>query len=190
MSARGAEPRFVPTWLFVAGYLAVWTAYGLAAFGVYRVIAACTSGFLAWDRTGPYVAGGAIVLAGLYELTPLKSACLRHCRTPLHFILHGWRDGRFGAVRMGAEHGGYCVGCCWGLMLLLFALGVMSLFWMAVVAALIFAQKLLPFGQRLPYALALALLALGIWVAAAPGQRAEAHPAAPDADAPDAAVVS
>jgi len=161
--------RFGSTWLFVAGYLAIWTLYGLAAFGVYRAIASLHVRFLAWDHAGPYLTGAMIVLAGAYELTPLKSVCLRHCRSPFHYVFSGWKDGRLGAIRMGATHGSYCLGCCWGLMLLLFALGVMSLFWMAVVAALIFAQKLLPFGERLPYAFALCLTALGIWVAVAPG---------------------
>jgi predicted metal-binding membrane protein len=161
--------RLGSTWLFVASYLAIWTLYGLAAFGVYRAIAALHIRFLAWDHSGPYVAGTVIALAGVYELTPLKAVCLRHCRSPLHYVLGGWKNGRLGAVRMGVTHGSYCLGCCWGLMLLLFALGVMSLFWMALVAALIFAQKLLPFGQRLPYAFALVFTALGVWVAAAPG---------------------
>ena len=161
--------RFASTSLFVAGYLGIWTLYGLAAFGVYRGIAGLHLRPLAWDHSGPYVAGAVIALAGVFELTPLKSLCLRHCRSPLHFVLSGWKDGRLGAVRMGATHGTYCLGCCWGLMLILFALGVMSLFWMALVAALIFAQKLLPFGQRLPYAFALGFMALGLWVAFAPG---------------------
>jgi predicted metal-binding membrane protein len=117
----------------------------------------------------------------VYELTPLKAVCLRHCRSPLHYVLGGWKNGRLGAVRMGVTHGSYCLGCCWGLMLLLFALGVMSLFWMAVVAALIFAQKLLPFGQRLPYVFAVCFVALGIWVAAAPGSVPElTQPGSPD----------
>ena len=125
--------------------------------------------FLAWDRGGPYVAGAAIGLAGIYELTPLKSVCLRHCRSPLHFVLGGWRDGWRGALRMGVEHGGYCVGCCWGLMVVLFALGIMSLAWMAVVAALIFAQKVLPRGEVLTRVFAVGFVAAGIWIAAAPG---------------------
>jgi predicted metal-binding membrane protein len=158
----------VPTWIFVAGYLAAWTAYGLAAYGVYRVVVAADPGFLAWDEQGPYVAGGAIVLAGLYQLTPLKARCLKHCRTPLHFVLHDWREGRLGALRMGGEHGAYCVGCCWGLMLILFALGVMSLVWMAVVAGVIFAEKAIPAGWRLTRPLAVVFVALGIWVMAAP----------------------
>jgi predicted metal-binding membrane protein len=161
--------RFGSTWLFVAGYLAIWLLYGLAAFGVYRGIAGLHARSLAWHRSGAYVAGTLVALAGVYELTPIKTICLRHCRSPLHFVMTGWKRGRLGAVRMGLSHGSYCVGCCWGLMLLLFALGVMSLFWMALVAALIFAQKLLPFGERLPYVFAVAFIALGIWVAAAPG---------------------
>ena len=111
---RRREQSFVPTWVFVLSYLAVWTAYGLAAYGLYRLVIHPGSGFLAWNRGGPYVAGAAIALAGLYELTPLKSVCLRHCRSPMHFILGRWREGWLGAIRMGAEHGGYCVGCCWG----------------------------------------------------------------------------
>jgi predicted metal-binding membrane protein len=159
---------YVPTWIFVAGYLAAWTAYGLGAYGVYRVVAAADPGFLAWNEQGPYLAGGAIVLAGLYQLTPLKARCLKHCRTPLHFVLQGWREGRLGTLRMGLVHGAYCVGCCWGLMLILFALGVMSLVWMAVVAGVIFAEKAFPAGWRLTRPLAVVFVAIGIWVMAAP----------------------
>jgi len=158
----------VPTWTFVVGYLATWTVYGLVGYGLYRLIVAFDIDFLAWGRAGPYVAGGAVIAAGLYELTPLKQVCLRHCRSPLHFVLTGWRSGRLGAFRMGGEHGAYCVGCCWGLMLILFALGVMSLLWMAIVAALIFAQKVLPGGERLSIAFAVAFVVFGVWVAAAP----------------------
>ena len=166
--ARRGFAELVPSWLFVAGYLAVWTAYGLVAYGIYRAVIAAGTEWLAWDRAGPYVAGAALAAAGLYELTPLKDVCLRHCRSPLHFLLHDWRKGRLGAFRMGAEHGAFCVGCCWGLMLALFALGVMSLFWMAVVAAVILAEKLAPAGDRLTRLFAVALIALGVWVAAAP----------------------
>ncbi len=165
---RAAE--LVPTWIFVGGYLAAWTAYGAVAYGLFRAIEAVGASFLAWDRAGPYVAGGAIVAAGVYQVTPLKRICLRHCRSPMHFLLGGhWRDGRLGAVRMGAVHGAYCVGCCWGLMVILFALGVMSLTWMVAVAAVIFAEKVLPFGERLSASFTLCFVAVGIWVAAAPG---------------------
>jgi len=166
--ASKEQAAFVPTWVFVAGYLAAWTAYGLGAYGVFRLVDAIDGGVLDWDRAGPYVAGGAIIAAGLYQLTPIKDVCLRHCRTPLHFLFHGWHEGRFGALRMGAEHGLYCVGCCWGLMVVLFSLGVMSLFWMAAIAGVIFAEKVFPYGMRLTKVLAVAFVVLGIWIAASP----------------------
>jgi predicted metal-binding membrane protein len=167
--ARRASAGAAPTWVFLAGYLIAWTAYGLLAYGLYRVAKDAAPSLLGWSRGGRYLAGGALVLAGLYELTPLKEVCLRHCRGPLHFVLGGWRDGHGGALRMGVEHGLYCVGCCWGLMVALFALGVMSLTWMAMIAAVVFAQKVLPAGDRLAPLFAAAFVALGVWVAVSPG---------------------
>jgi predicted metal-binding membrane protein len=154
-AARGA-----PTVLFTAGYLAVWTAYGLAAYGVFRLVTSFDTGWLAWDAAGPYVAGGVVVAAGIYELTPLKRLSLRRCRSA--------RQGD-GALQSGLAHGVDCVGCSGALMAVLFVLGVMSLFWMAIVAVAIFAEKVLPGGQRLARVLAAALVALGIWVAVSPG---------------------
>jgi predicted metal-binding membrane protein len=159
---------FAPTWVFLSGYLATWTAYGLCAYGLFRAIQSAHVHALSWHAQGPLVAGGAIIAAGLYQLTPLKRVCLRHCRSPMHYVLGGWRPGWLGAARMGLEHGGFCIGCCWGLMVILFALGVMSIVWMLVVAALVFAEKVLPFGERLSRVLAVALVAAGVWVAAAP----------------------
>jgi predicted metal-binding membrane protein len=156
----GRVARLLPTLGFVAGYLAVWTAFGLAAYGVFRLVTSFESGWLAWDDAGPYVAGGALVAAGLYELTPLKQRSLRRCRHPEH------EDG---ALRAGLVHGVDCVGSSGGLMVALFALGVMSLFWMAVVAAAIFAEKVLPRGAALSRVVAVALVVLGILVAASPG---------------------
>jgi predicted metal-binding membrane protein len=164
---RGLE--YVPTWVFALSYLAVWTVFGLAAYALYRGISSLHIGYLDWSREGPYVAGGLVVLAGLYELTPLKEICLRHCRSPMHFVVGGWRDGAGGALRMGVEHGAYCLGCCWGLMLVLFAVGVMSILWMAIIAMLIFAQKVLPYGAKLSRVFAVAFVAFGIWIAASPG---------------------
>jgi predicted metal-binding membrane protein len=154
-------------WPFAAGYLIVWTLYGLAAYAVARVLAGAD--FLAWGRAGPYVAGCALAAAGIYQLTPLKRVCLRHCRNPLAFVVRRWREGSHGAVLMGVEHGGYCVGCCWGLMLVLFVLGVMSLLWMAIVTAMIFAEKVLPGGEWLSTPLAVLFIGAGVWLAAAPG---------------------
>jgi len=156
--ARGA--RGLATVLFAAAYLAVWTAYGLAAYGVYRLVTAFDTDWLSWDRLGPYVVGGTIAAAGVYELTPLKELLLARCRR----IDHPAR----GALRAGLRNGLECLTCCFGLMAVLFAVGVMSIFWMAFVAGVIFAQKVLPFGMRLPRAVGAALVALGILVAVAP----------------------
>jgi predicted metal-binding membrane protein len=158
----------VSTWIFTVSYLVVWSAYGVAAYALYRGVRALDLEFLDWSRGGPYVVGALLVSAGAYELTPLKSVCLRHCRSPMHYLLGGWRDGVAGSLRMGIEHGSYCIGCCWGLMLVLFMLGVMSILWMAVVAGLIFAQKVLPRGEIFSRVFAVAFVAAGIWIAAAP----------------------
>jgi predicted metal-binding membrane protein len=148
----------VPTLFFTAGYLAVWTGYGLLAYGVFRLVSSFDIGWLAWDRVGPYAAGGVIIAAGLYELTPLKRVSLRRCRSAPHG----------NAFQSGLTHGFACVGCSGALMAVLFVLGAMSLFWMAVVAVLIFAEKVLPRGPRLAPVFAMALVALGIWVAMSP----------------------
>jgi predicted metal-binding membrane protein len=165
----GADPAALCTPLFVAGYIATWTVYGLAVYGVFRALRSADPGFLAWDRQGPLVAGAAVAVAGLYQATPLKRACLRRCRTPLHFVMHRWRTGPGGGFAMGVEHGGWCLGCCFGLMLVLVVLGAMSLTWMTIVAALVLAEKVLPLGERLAAMLTVVLIGLGIWIAAAPG---------------------
>jgi predicted metal-binding membrane protein len=156
------------TTLFLSGCLVAWTAYGLAAYGLFRLVSALDFRFLRWDEGGPIVAGVAITAAGIYQLTPLKSACLKHCRSPLHFVLGGWRDGNRGALEMGMTHGAYCVGCCWSLMVILFSLGVMSVVWMASVAAVIFVEKVPSFGQRLVKPLAVLFVVVGCLVAIAP----------------------
>ena len=163
-SARG-RPDAVPTWVFVAGYFAVWTAYGLVAYGFFLLAREWGSSFLDWDANGRYLAGGAIAAAGAYQLTPTKDVCLRHCRSPLHFLAHSWREGRSGALRLGIVHGSYCVGCCFGLFAILFAVGVMSVFWMALIAAVIFVEKALPFGERAARVFALAFILLGLVIA-------------------------
>jgi predicted metal-binding membrane protein len=152
--------RRFPTLLFVAGYLAVWTAYGLAAYGVFRLLTSFDTGWLAWDAGGPYLAGFVLVAVGLYELTPLKQLSLGRCRSPEH------PTSAFGS---GVDHGIACVGCSGGLMIALFVLGVMSLLWMALVAGVIFVEKVLPHGPRLSRVFAVVFIALGIWVAASPG---------------------
>ena len=154
--------------LFVAGYLLTWTAAGLLAFALLTLVTRAAGDVLAWDRAGRWVAGATLVVAAVYELTPLKDVCLGRCRSPLGFLLGSWRDGRRGALQMGAQNGAWCVGCCWALMASLFALGVMSVVWMAVVAGLIAVEKTLPWRRVATYGTTVLLLALGLLVWTAP----------------------
>jgi len=162
---RGASVPAGVTALFVGGYLLSWTATGLFAYGIFELGRAVTGDLFAWDGAGPYLAGGIIVGAAIYQLTPLKDVCLRHCRSPLMFLMTHSKPGRLGSLRMGIEHGGYCVGCCWMLMAALFALGIMSIGWMAFIAALIAIEKLLPWRAIANRGIALLLLVLGLSVA-------------------------
>jgi predicted metal-binding membrane protein len=154
--------------LFVAGYLVAWGAVGLAGYAIIEGARSLDIGFLAWDVAGRYVTGGVVLGAALYQLTPFKDTCLRRCRTPEAFLFEHWRAGRLGAFRTGVEHGGFCVGCCWALMAALFALGVMSIGWMALVAALIATEKLLPWKAIANRGIAILLVLLGLAVAFAP----------------------
>jgi predicted metal-binding membrane protein len=134
---------------FVAGYLAVWGASGAVAFETSRGL----------ESAGDWLAAGAIVAAAVYQLSPLKDACLRRCRSPLGLLL------RRGALGAGLEHGVLCLGCCWALMLALLALGAGSLLWMAAVAAAIFVEKVTSIGARASAPVALALLGAAVWIA-------------------------
>ena len=154
---------------FTAGYLAAWASIGILAFAVARLGGRVSGDVLSWDRGGRWVAGATLAVAAIYELTPLKDACLGKCRSPLGFLLGSWRDGSTGAVRMGALHGAWCIGCCWALMASLFALGLMSLLWMAVVAGLIAFEKLIPSRRVATWGTAGVLLALAVLVLADPG---------------------
>ena len=133
--------------LFSGGYLLVWGAAGAFAYGVFAAGSAAFGRSLAWDRAGSAVAAGVVALAALYQFTPLKGKCLAKCRSPLGFLLGSWRDGRTGALGMGSRHALWCLGCCWALMAALFALGIMTLAWMAVVAALVAIEKTLPWRR-------------------------------------------
>jgi predicted metal-binding membrane protein len=155
--------------LFTSGYLLTWAAAGAVAFGIAVGGGSFAGGVLSWDRAGRWVAGATLIVAAVYELTPLKDACLGKCRTPLGFLLGAWRDGPRGAVGMGARHGAWCVGCCWALMASLFALGVMSIAWMAVVAGLIALEKLVPWRRVALYGTTAVLAVLGVLLLAVPG---------------------
>jgi predicted metal-binding membrane protein len=154
--------------VFAGGYLVTWTVAGLVAYGLFVAGREGLGGELTWDGAGRWLAGATLIVAAVYELTPAKDACLGRCRSPLGFLVGSWRDGLHGAFEMGARHGAWCVGCCWGLMASLFALGVMSLAWMALVAALIALEKVLPWGRAVRWGTAALLLVLGIALIAAP----------------------
>jgi predicted metal-binding membrane protein len=165
---KGRDAPAGATAVFVAGYLVTWSLAGLAFYALLEAGDSLSIDALSWDRAGPYVAGGVIAAAAIYQLTPLKDACLRRCRSPFFFLLEAWKPGRLGALRMGIEHGGWCVGCCWALMAALFALGVMSIGWMAFIAALIAIEKLLPWKAVANRGIAMLLVVLGLAVAFAP----------------------
>ncbi len=154
--------------LFTSGYLAAWTSVGVFAFAVATAGGSVSGDLLVWDRAGRWIAGTTLLVAAVYELTPLKDVCLGKCRSPLGFLLGSWRSGRSGALQMGARHGAWCIGCCWALMASLFALGVMSIIWMAIVAGLIAFEKLIPSRRAATYLTAAILLALGVLLIASP----------------------
>jgi predicted metal-binding membrane protein len=161
---RAQGRAFVPTWTFVVTYLAVWALFGgllyAAAMGADRL---ARHSMWLMDHVGQ--AGGALlVVAGLYQLSPLKRACLAKCRSPLAFIMGEWRDGYGGAVRLGLLHAAYCLGCCWLLFVILFPLGIMNIAAMAVLTLLIYAEKALPLGERIVQLAGLGLVIYGILV--------------------------
>ena len=154
---------------FTSGYLVVWGAAGVGAYGLYALGHHALGTQLAWHAGGRWVAGSVLAIAALYELTPLKDVCLGKCRSPLGFLMGTWRDGVRGAFSMGSRHAAWCVGCCWALMAALFALGVMSIVWMAVVAGLITIEKVLPWRRVAVWSTTLFLLGLAVGVFAVPG---------------------
>ncbi len=154
--------------LFTSGYLLVWGAAGLGSYALFELGSILFGGDLAWRGGGRWFAAGVLAAAALYELTPLKDVCLSKCRSPVGFLLGTWHHGRLGALEMGSRHAGWCMGCCWTLMAALFALGVMSLTWMAFVAALIALEKTLPWRRVATWGTAALLLALAIGVLVAP----------------------
>jgi predicted metal-binding membrane protein len=168
-SADVTPQSLLHTTLFAAGYLLAWLLAGLVAWVLVEGVRSLDVAFLGWDDGGRYVAGGVIAGAALYELTPMKAACLRHCRDR-ELLVAGWHDGAAGALRMGLDQGAYCVGSSWALMAALFALGVMSITWMVVIAALIAMEKLLPWREPAEGVTVAVLLLLAVGVAFFPGQ--------------------
>jgi predicted metal-binding membrane protein len=152
----------IPTGVFVLGYLLVWTAFSLGAALLQGGLQAVRLLAPAAGTASPVLGGALLVAAGVYQLTPLKRACLAHCRSPLGFLMSAWRDGPGGALRMGLRHGAYCLGCCWVLMGLLFAAGVMNLLWVAAIAAFVFVEKVAPGGVLVGRVGSLALIGAGM----------------------------
>ena len=167
-SRRAKGGAAVPTWIFAAGYLLVWTGIGVLTWALVQAGSELAGRMSDAGREtwAPLALGAVLLGAGLYQLTPLKLVCLDQCRTPLGFVVSHWRDGRLGALRMGVRHGAYCLGCCWALFAVLVAAGVMSLAWMLLLTLVVFAEKVLPLGRWAPRAVGTAFLALAAVVAA------------------------
>lgn len=165
---RTAGHGFVPTWVFAAAYLLVWTATGVLTWAIIRLGNDVAARLDDVDRAtwAPRALGATLVVAGLYQLSPLKRVCLRRCRTPLDFVITNWRDGAGGAVRLGVRHGAYCLGCCWALFAVLVVAGMMNLAWMLLLTLVIFAEKILPIGERAVIVVGFAFIALGLGIAA------------------------
>jgi predicted metal-binding membrane protein len=165
---RRSGQAFVSTWVFVAGYMLVWTLAGVVAYlaALAGEAVAAHAGMSA--ETAARIGGAILVAAGVYQLTPLKDACLATCRTPVGFIMTSWRDGAIGALRMGMAHGLWCLGCCWLLFAILFPLGMMNIGAMAVLAVIVYAEKALPWGQAVVRATAAGLVAYGVFILAVP----------------------
>jgi predicted metal-binding membrane protein len=161
--SQSAQTR-VPTWIFVAGYLAIWTLVGGVVY-LTSLLVRWVNGQVSWFGEWSFV-GSAIILmgVGLYQFSRWKGVCLTHCRSPLSFILHQWRAGMLGAFRMGLDHGAYCVGCCWGLMLVMFVMGLMSLVWMGGLTTVIFLEKVTRYGPALSKVVGGILIILGVGI--------------------------
>ena len=149
---------------FTLGYLLVWGVFSLAATLMQWALDASGLLSLMMASANPILSAVILIAAGLWQLTPLKLACLRHCRSPLHFVVHRFRPGAQGALRMGAEHGAFCLGCCWFLMLLLFYSGIMNLYWIAGLAAYVLIEKTAPAGEWIGRVAGIALMTCGIWM--------------------------
>ncbi len=153
---------FTPVWVFIAGYVTLWTLTGGIGYVADITIQSLPGVFPALQAYGTVIGGLTLVGAGVYQLTPFKYLCLSQCRSPMGFLLTSWRDGTAGAFRMGLHHGAYCLGCCWSLMVVLFVVGTMNLVWMGVLSIVIFVEKIVPHGVEMGKATGVALMALGV----------------------------
>jgi predicted metal-binding membrane protein len=176
--AFGAEHRkrragnlpFVPAGVFLSGYFATWTAFSAVAALIQQALHRSALLSPMMTATSSVFVSGILIAAGVYQWTPYKEACLRHCRTPLSFLLSDWREGSLGAFRMGIDHGLFCLGCCWLLMALPFAAGVMNLAWMAAITVFILIEKAAPGGPWFGRIGGAALVGVGTWMIASMGR--------------------
>jgi predicted metal-binding membrane protein len=159
---QNQQVPYVPTSAFLVGYLVVWSAFSVVATATQWGLEGLSLLSPMMVSTSPVLGGILLLIAGVYQWTPLKHACLSKCRSPLGFVLNEWREGRWGAFLMGLKHGGYCTGCCWSLMALLFVAGVMNLLWVAAIAAFILLEKVTPAGHRIGQAAGVLLVAGGV----------------------------
>jgi predicted metal-binding membrane protein len=161
-AARGADGVQRAVLMFSLGYVAVWSGFSafaaLAQWGLHETAMLSP----AMTASSPYLAGAILIGAGAYQLTPLKGSCLTHCRSPLGFLMTNWRDGQFGALKMGWRHGAYCLGCCWALMCVLFVVGVMNLVWVAALAGFVLLEKIGPAGGIVSRIAGVGLIVAGI----------------------------
>lgn len=163
---RERDRPFVPTGMFLSGYLIVWCLFSLVAAVAQWALHGATLLSPMMESTNPLLGGALLIGAGIFQWTPLKHACLHRCRSPLQFLLSGWREGPVGALRMGMEHGAYCAGCCWLLMALLFVAGVMNLLWIAAISLFVLLEKVARGGGWLDHASGAILILWGGWMVA------------------------
>lgn len=156
-----ADGPLTPTAMFAFGYLIAWGSFSLVAVTLQWAMEQARLMSPMLETTNAWLGAAILLAAGLWQLTPIKAMCLRHCRTPLSFLIGHWRGGRWGALRMGLEHGAYCLGCCWFLMALLFFGGIMNLYWIVGLASFVLLEKTLPLGHWLGRVAGIALLGWG-----------------------------
>ena len=156
---------FVATSVFLSGYLVVWSLFSFGAtMGNWGLHQASLLTSMMGSSSNDYLGGAMLVTAGLFQWSRLKYVCLAHCRSPINFLMSGWKDGASGAIKMGLQHGKYCLGCCWILMALLFVLGVMNLVWIAGLAAFVLLEKIIPGGEKISRITGVLLVGWGAWV--------------------------
>jgi predicted metal-binding membrane protein len=162
--SRAADPPVAASTAFAAGYLVVWTGFSALATGLQWGLEQVALLSPMMVSTSPYLGGALLIAAGAYQMTPLKQACLQHCRAPVHFLTSHWRKGTGGALRIGIDHGRFCVGCCWVLMALLFIGGVMNLLWIAALAAFVLTEKIVPRGVLFGRIASGLMILCGLWL--------------------------